>query len=296
MSDPGEVAATPTRAGAYLATRLRTLDDRLAEVIPRLLGAAADEEAVHDLRVALRRIRTVLEVGRDVLGPFHADEVRAALRDVMKATGALRDEEVLRDVLSKLGVDRADVTSWLESRGRREARLRSALLARIRRGDVERGRQLLAAMLAFRVKPSRDRDLAKVARRAVERARKRVERRRGAAFDDVVALHELRIAYKRLRYTVETFSEALPGDVASMAPAAARFQGRLGDLHDVDVALACVRRARSVTDESRAELLAALCRLRAERLGAYARELGVARGRPPVQAVGTDALRKISSR
>src|SRR6202021_2852314 len=89
----GPVTATgpaPT-AGPFLVDKLPALDARLH-------AAADDGEAVHDVRVALRRTCTVLEVGRPVLGRFHAEEVRLALREVMQAPGALRDAEVLLEL------------------------------------------------------------------------------------------------------------------------------------------------------------------------------------------------------
>jgi CHAD domain-containing protein len=293
--------------------KLLELDRRLEEVAPRVLAHESDDEAVHDLRVALRRMRTLLELGRDVLGPFHADEVRRALRDVQRATGDLRDEEVLLALLGSLGVEAPDVAAWLDGRRRRERRLRRALVGLLRSGALDGGRRLLSALLAFRIKPSRDKRVHKYARRAVERARRDVDRRRGARTDDPEALHELRIAYKRLRYTVETFADVLPEDLAAIAQGAARMQSRLGDLHDVDVAIVCVRRARALTDESRAELLAALARARALRVAAYARHAGDGRDvrgvsllaataprEPPRrgtdQPVGVVSLRKISTR
>jgi CHAD domain-containing protein len=287
--------------------KLRELDGRLEEVGPRVLAHETDDEAVHDLRVALRRMRTVLEIGRDVLGPFHADEVRRALRDVQRATGALRDEEVLLALLASLGVEAPDVAAWLEGRRRRERRLRRALVRLLQSGALGGGRQLLSALLAFRIKPSRDKRVQKYARRAVEGARREVDRRRGARPDDPEALHRLRIAYKRLRYTVETFADVLPEDVAVLAQGAARMQSRLGDLHDVDVALVCVRRARALTPESRTELLAALDRERAVRVAGYGRLAGDVRDvrgaallAAPVPredyAVGVPSLRKISTR
>ncbi|HEX8790935.1 MAG TPA: CHAD domain-containing protein [Polyangiaceae bacterium] len=295
------------RVGACLVARLRELDGRLAEVAPRVLAHESDDEAVHDLRVAMRRTRTALEIGREVLGPFHADEVRRALRDVQRATGALRDEEVLLALLGSLGVEGADVAAWLEGRRQRERRLRRALVRLLQSGALDGGRRLLSALLAFRIKPSRDKRVHKYARRAVERARREVDRRRGPRPDDAEALHNLRIAYKRLRYTVETFADVLPEDVAVLAQGAARMQSRLGDLHDVDVAIACVRRARALTQESRADLLAALDRQRAVRVTAYVRLAGdgrearaasliVAPELRATQPVGVVSLRKISTR
>jgi CHAD domain-containing protein len=293
------LATTAATVGPFLVAKLQTLEARLRDVAPRVLASADDGDAVHDLRVALRRTRTVLEVGRPVLGRFHADEVRRALREVMRASGALRDDEVLLELIASLGARHPDVQVWLDARRRRERRLRGLLSKALRSGELEQGRGLLAALLAFRVDPKRDRRITKFARRAVERARRAVDRRRGARPDDAEALHRLRIAYKRLRYIAETFADALPGELSALAQPAARFQGRLGDLHDVDVALGCVRRARTLSGEARAELLAALARERETRVAAYGRELGivaVSPVAPPAQAVGTDSLRNISTR
>jgi CHAD domain-containing protein len=303
MNGPAALASTSATAGPYLTTKLHGLDARLQQVEPRVRATQQDADACHDLRVALRRTRTVLEVGRKVLGRFHADEVRRALRDLQRATGALRDEEVLLEVVAALGVDRPDVTTWVETRRRREHAQRLALMHLVQAGQLQHGRELLGALLAFRVDPSRDRRLAKFAKRAVDRARREVERQRAAGLDDASALHDLRIAYKRLRYTVEALTDALPSDMAALAATAAKIQKRLGDVHDVDVAIGAVRRARTLTEEGRADLLAALYRLRENRIGAYARELGVAVAPsvPPEerierQAAGADSLRKISTR
>ncbi|MGO9839055.1 MAG: CHAD domain-containing protein [Polyangiaceae bacterium] len=292
------LASTSATVGPFLVDALRALDGRLAQAGRRVLAADDDRDAVHDLRVALRRARTALEVGRPVLGVFHADEVRRALRDVQRATGALRDEEVLLDLVGSLGMDRPEVLAWIEGRRRRERALRSALRRMVRAGGLDRGRRLLDALLAFRVRPSRDRRLTKFARRAVDDARRGVERRRTARIEDAEGMHRLRIAHKRLRYTVEAFASSLPPDLSALAQPAARLQSRLGELHDVDVAIACVGRARSLQGPAREALLAALARLRAERARACEQELGAPPGsvfwmRHPV---GRDSLRKISTR
>jgi CHAD domain-containing protein len=193
-------------------------------------------------------------------------------------------------------VTHPDAAPWLEGRLRREQRLRRALVRLVRSGTLERGQRLLDALLAFRVDPARDKRLTKFARRAVERARRGVDRRRDPGTSDAEALHALRIAYKRLRYTVETFADALPSDLAVLAQPAARLQGRLGDLHDVDVAIGCVRRARSLSHEGREELLAALVREREGRVTAYLKETGQAPPPPTLYAAGAESLRKISTR
>jgi CHAD domain-containing protein len=276
-------------AGTFLVAKLCDFDARLGETVPRLL-ASSDDEAVHDFRVALRRTRTLLEVGRPLFGRFYADEVRRALRDVQRASGALRDEEVLLELLVPLAVVGSEPPSyfsnardWIEGRRRRERRLRSALRRKVREGDLDRGRRLLGALVAFRIKPSRDRRVAKFARRAVEDARRQVDQLRRAPLHESEALHNLRIAYKRLRYTVEAFATVLPGELASLAQPAARFQSRLGRLHDADVAIACVRSAPNLLDSARESLLVELDRVRIERFAAVQMELGRAELAPPVK-------------
>lgn len=272
MNGPS-IASTTGMAGPFLVAKLCGFDVRLGETVPRVLGPG-DVEAVHDFRVALRRTRTLLEVGRPVFGRFHANEVRLALRDVHRATGTLRDEEVLIELLASLGVDRPDVGAWLDGRRRRERRLRTALRRKIRDGELNRGRRLLEAMVAFRVKPSRDKRVTKFARKAVEEASREVDRRRNAPLEDAEALHELRIAYKRLRYTVETFTSVLPAEIEALAQVATRLQNKLGKVHDVDMAIAVVQTARSLADAGREALMTALHRLREERIASVAGALG----------------------
>jgi CHAD domain-containing protein len=300
MNSGPSLANTAATVGPYVVARLRGLDGRLDAIGPRVTSLNDDDgDAVHDLRVALRRTRTVLEVARRVLGRYPADEVRRAFRDLQRATGALRDEEVLREIVGSLGSSRADVRGWLEARARRERRLRGALARAIRGGSLQQGRMLLEALLAFRIKPSRNRRLAKFARRSVEAAQRGLEQHRSARLDDPQALHRLRIAYKRLRYTLEIFAEALPGHMAAVAQAAARFQARLGDLHDVDMAMGCVRRARTLSADAKLELLTRLEELRRERALAYAKESGIPADdlrATHAHPAGGDSLRKISTR
>jgi CHAD domain-containing protein len=187
----------------------------------------------------------------------------------------LRDEEVVLKVAKGLSVTHPDMDRWLLARTRREQRLRRGLMRRVTAGEIGAGRRMLAALLAFRVKPSRDLPLAKFGRRAVETALRGVQRRRDAQPDDPEALHQLRIAYKRLRYTVETFADTLPPDLGVLAQPAANFQGRLGDIHDVDMVTACVRRARSLSLPARQEVLDALARARQRLMRSYAEELAL---------------------
>ena len=57
----------------------------------------------------------------------------------------------------------------------------------------------------------------------------------------VHGLHNLRIAAKRLRYTLEIFEDVLPSTSQSIANELAQMQDELGALHDNDVMIALLR-------------------------------------------------------
>ena len=267
--DTGEAQAG---AAAFIIRKTRALDSALEGALPRVLGNQ-DTEAVHDLRVALRRLRTLLKLARPVFGGFHTDAVRGAFAALQAATGELRDEEALVETLDGLSIAHDAVDAWRARRVARDQRLRRSLVRRLRHGELDRARSLLHALLTLPVRPDRDRELGKFARRVVRAAREGVEDRRDTSPDDVVGLHDLRIAYKKLRYAVEIFSEALPADLAAMAEPAARFQKRLGDLHDIDVAKLSITRARGLPPGGRAAVLAALEEARARKLAKYVSEM-----------------------
>jgi CHAD domain-containing protein len=294
-----------------VARKARALDIELGRAIRRVL-AKTDEEAVHDMRVAIRRLRTMLRFARPVFGRFHADAVRRSLSDVQSATGDLRDEEALGETLEALGIDDPAFAAWRERRRAREVRLRAAVISHLRAGEVARARRMLRGLLLFPVKASRNESLGKFARRVVNGARKEVESLRDAPTSDTERLHALRIEYKKLRYAAEIFAEALPLDLAVVAEPAARFQKRLGDIHDIDVALSAIARARGLPPELRAHVAAALVEARARKARKYLDDMSPSTREEPddaplrpslrragpkadPQAAGTVGLRKIST-
>jgi adenylate cyclase len=206
----------------------------------------------------LRRLRTLLKLARPVFGRFHADAVRQAFAALQISTGDLRDEEALGETLDALALDCPALAQWRSRRRAREKRLRGSLVRRLRQGELDRARTMLQALLVLPVRPDRDAVLRQFARRAVRKAQRAVESRRDTTPNDVPGLHALRIAYKKLRYAVEIFSEALPADLAAIAGPAAGFQKRLGEVHDVDVAKTSLARARGLDPDTRQQVTVAL--------------------------------------
>src|SRR4051794_38610615 len=80
-----------------LVAEARAASLRVEALEPR--SEAADPEAIHDFRVAIRRLRSVLRPVRPVYGRRRMRALAEGLKRVADATGTLRDEEVLRETL-----------------------------------------------------------------------------------------------------------------------------------------------------------------------------------------------------
>ena len=114
--------------------------------------------------------------------------------------------------------------------------------------------------------------------------------------EDAEALHDLRIAAKRLRYTVELFRDVLPPDAPRLIERLKDLQDDLGYIHDRDVLAELARAEHRAAGEREAELLAGVATLpgpRDERLGAVAARLqgpeGVANLAPGLFGLLADA-------
>jgi CHAD domain-containing protein len=268
-----------------LVTDVRAATERVVSTAGA--EAEADTEAVHDLRVAIRRLRTLLRVARAVYGRRRLSRIEAELRWLVQTTGALRDAEVLEETLHALSLPpeaQSAVDAWSHER-LREAQARRAEVAlllregppeRVRipvgaRGEAKRVRPLertlgdLEAVLA-RGKTRRRLGAAELGRRALGKALGDILVAASAEASDAAAMHELRIRFKRLRYAAELLAPSVGDGAEALARQAARLQKRLGELHDLDEAslrvanagaLAPVRAVtRSALQEARARLAA----------------------------------------
>ncbi len=68
--------------------------DSATEALARM-DAGDEDEALHDFRVSLRRLRTILKAYRPLLEPEVRRKDRRAIRKLTRSTGGGRDAEVL---------------------------------------------------------------------------------------------------------------------------------------------------------------------------------------------------------
>jgi len=114
----------PGYAALQGATRL----DRLAYELGRV-GKSADPEAVHDLRVAIRRFESCLRLFRDYFPGKEAKKIRKRLRDMMDLAGEVRDRDIALDLGRQAGLasESGLLGGWAKQRKQAAQELSSAL-------------------------------------------------------------------------------------------------------------------------------------------------------------------------
>ncbi|TJZ66122.1 CHAD domain-containing protein [Chitiniphilus eburneus] len=204
----------------------RTLSDAMAHIESQRFDVLAGrDDALHQLRIALRGWRTLLPLALRRQQEDRA--ILAAWREFAGLTGPARDAEVLLAVLP------ADHPRRAEVQARRDA------------GYAAVARALESVDWPVRVAASRAwlmlrLDLRK--RAALQaRIRHRAERLGQHLRQDLAAdpgpehWHQVRIDVKKLRYLIDYAGKWLPRRVRKLRPLLKEAQSTLGDLHDLDV-------------------------------------------------------------
>lgn len=217
-------------------------------------------ENVHDLRVALRRCRSMA----DALGELDVDscwsKLKKSSRKLFRSLGELRDAQVMAEWIRKLAPEDDPIR-------RRMLELLSAEIEQGKAGAVdalenfdEKAWQRLARVLPERARKI-PREGAVFQLLALERWNEARElHHRASRTRSRVAWHRVRISLKRFRYIVENF---LPRRHAEWGADLKRLQDLLGEVHDLDVLRAALLRRRMLRDP--AERQRWLARIEAER-------------------------------
>ena len=252
VSSEVKVALDPAMpAGAAMVAVCR----RLAEIVEANLAGTVDDldpEFLHDLRVAVRRTRSVLKEMRAVLEPEAARRSRADLRWMQEITGPTRDLDVLlHDWPVMASPVPASMAADLKPLEEMLAGHRAAAFAEMRR--QLRSRRFAAAWEAWGAVlhddgalggADSDRPVGELAGGRIT-AVYRAMLKMGSAIDDgspPQALHDLRKRGKELRYLLELFGPMWPpGRVKPLVVALKGLQDVLGHFQDDEIQVAELR-------------------------------------------------------
>lgn len=235
-----------TAATAFQTIGRACLTQMAANERPLLEGD--DPEAVHQMRVAIRRLRSAMTLFKPVVADAEVDALKDDLRSLMAALGPARDADVfLLDILGPVRGALPDHTGLETLRILFEARrdhARAAARAAVSDARFTRLRRRLGPWIEdgdWRDAPhcpARDRPITPFARDRLTR-RWRPVARDLARFADLpdAERHQLRIQIKKMRYAVEFFGSLFKDKkVARWRATLARAQDQFGVLNDVAVA------------------------------------------------------------
>ncbi len=304
-TEAAAVAETPPEPEIRLKPGPRTLgivaEDSMPEAARKVLRfhfskmqrreagtrAGADAEELHDMRVATRRMRAAWRVFDGAFKATRTKKMRRHLETIADRLGVVRDLDVLIEGLEvyRLALDedrRPGLEPLLAVWRRQRANARTQLIAEL---DSDRYSSFVKEMDAF-LDAGANAAASVAAPTAPHRIRDRAASQVWAAYEavrayemvfpwaDVETLHELRIATKWLRYTLEFFGETLGPDCARLLERVVALQDHLGCLHDADVA---TKLARDILVARAGQL----SKVETEAIGAYlrSREREVARRR-----------------
>jgi CHAD domain-containing protein len=202
---------------------------------------------VHDLRVALRRCRTMADALSEVNPDRGWRELKKVSRKLFRALGALRDTQVEQEWLKKLSAPGDPVRKHMlkvlaGAQKEHRVKARQALEDFDRKGWRKSVPRLRGKAQFFPLESVVFQRLALT--RLNEAAELYARARRGRSR---IAWHRLRIGLKGFRYTLENF---MPQRYQPWSEDLKRIQDQLGEVHDLDVLRAVIRRQRAKLQEA----------------------------------------------
>ena len=280
------------------ATASQVFSQNMAQVLVeyhRALSGGLSEEVTHDLRVALRRCRSVAQVCR-LLDPHPV--WRRLNRDgaaLFCGLGELRDMQVLMLWVTELGwTDTPEGETFLATLAQQEATLKTQAAQAVAAFSVQdwsdHGELAAERLGLFLTEDPAFAHLAALRLKTVLADHRRALRNQNPA-----AWHTLRISFKRLRYVIENF---LPHQHAHHGKTLKKIQDALGEVHDLDV-LKTVLMNAVLPHSARAEWRGQLNEARDQRLTTYrqlasgpAGELALLKQSLPLTGVGAARQKK----
>jgi inorganic triphosphatase YgiF len=230
-----ELPADATAAEAFQATARNALGQIAANAA--VLRAEPQPEAIHQLRVAARRLRSAVATFGPLLREKEAEAIKDELRWLAHACDAARNLDVLAERIRDAAGRKSSVDGLDALLGEVEAaRARAAAQAAGAAGS-ERFRRLMIDATAWietgawltdkAGRDVREQKATAFAAAALDRRRKKLRK----LADDLEAAsdedrHEARIEAKKLRYAAETFASLFP------EKATGRFIGKLKTLQE----------------------------------------------------------------
>ncbi|MXY70759.1 MAG: CHAD domain-containing protein [Acidobacteriia bacterium] len=274
--------ATPRSRSGFLDFAHSHCLRRTEKTAERLAAARSDPtaSAVHDLRVAARRLVYTLDCFSVLLDADRAADFRKRVKSLLSAARLVRELDVALELVSKLdsGLQHS-IADDLRRRRDTAARLMSERLER--KGVQKLTRRWLSTASGAAPEPAKETpEATKAGGRWYSHLPWMPEQSCAANASAVLPslaadyfrqgraaciegtppdeLHAFRLASKRLRYCLELFSEQYGPSLATRLESLRDIQGRLGALSDYDSTIRLLDSAEAPSDSASLRLLTIL--------------------------------------
>lgn len=311
---PLPLARTLEKAPAHPLTRAKAVQTQPAPVSISLCLAASlrnrwvlylgrrdrfqqdpSEDAVHELRVATRRLIAQFDMFAAVLSCPAAEKARRVLKRTMKPLGRLRDIQVQKLFIAEHLDEFPELTLLNEHLHRREhARLVDAAskISALKVHKFEKWISLMFQDLADKTANAHhEARLSAAVIHALHQAHATVIRRRRAIRSaKPETIHATRVAFKKFRYMVEALSPGFTGFDEQQLNTLAAYQRRMGAIQDLEIIQASLEnfiRKYDAAEEFMRPFLRRMHRLRTQALASFlnhAQEIHQIRLPDPIRA------------
>ena len=209
---------------------------------------AKDIEFIHRMRVASRRIRSCLPLFEECFPPKKYKQWRKEIRNITRALREARDADVqiafLKTYTGTLNEEslRPGAQRFLlrlrQRRERTQPRVIKAIDGLLESGVVENMEKSCRKMRKGSC--NADVNSLEIYEKAIVLITSRLDEifvHEASVYipENIKEHHAMRIAVKRLRYTMEAFSSLYEGELENQIAVCKKLQDMLGDLHDCDV-------------------------------------------------------------
>jgi inorganic triphosphatase YgiF len=251
----GKSRALALPRGATLEAALKlTAESALRDFIANMPAAhGGDPEGVHQMRVALRRLRTMLVLFGPFLEPCAKERFSDAVRDIAAVLGGARDWDVFADETLRAARQAGIHAEWIGAFEEQAAKRREYAHREVRALIDGKGpAELVLGIEAWlsdagwtaKLPSSAGTPVVKPMRDLLDRVARKVARRgRDAAALPPQELHPLRKSIKKLRYSSESagamYSDRRAKDYVKRCK---KLQTILGAINDAQVTLRLVQK------------------------------------------------------
>jgi CHAD domain-containing protein len=235
----------PAAVGPTLAQALEERWEAYREQLRRCQRKSS-RAAVHELRVATRRLLAQLVLLSCVTPSAELDKAHRILKRRLAALGDLRDTQVQLGFIDQQTARfpaLAPLSAWLRGRERRLVKAAAGKVNRFKTRKLGRWVSAMIGDLTASAPRSRaQKHLTTAVLRATRNAfAEAVRRRQAIDLANLRTIHQTRIAFKRFRYMVESVSPGLTGLSRRQLRALAFYQRKMGIIQDLEVTRRCVK-------------------------------------------------------